>query len=505
MSLYDELKSRLGDAVKRADELTATIEKRGADAKASAEALPEGEERTQALRDAITAGQPTTDERAAFAAVMGDVRAYTERVEEQKTLEDARHAAAQASRGAVIRSEPLTYTHDKSIGENVSYFRDLWNMKQHGNTEAMDRLHRHAQEMDVELPARAARRSEHAEQEVRNAIGWDQPSPFEHRTNPNRTDGQGGYLVPPLWMMDELIPFLRAGRVVADQVRRFDLPEGTDSINIPKFLTGTAAAIQTADAAGVQSTDFTDTSVSAGVKTIAGQQDVAIQLVEQSPLSLDQILFEDLIADYNKKLDAQVIAGTNANGQVKGLYVTPGIGLWTGAASVTYTDAAPTAASIWGVFAKSVSQVSQLRFDTSSLKFFLHPRRWYWLVGGVDDSSRLLYVPSSFGPQNVMGLTSNTAQGYVGTVATGNPVFIDANMPTADTAGGGSGQDVSFALNTDDAFLFEGTLRQRTLPEVLSNTLQVRFQIYNYVAFLMRYGEALAIGSGSGFAAPSGY
>lgn len=62
---------------------------------------------------------------------------------------------------------------------------------------------------------------------------------------------------------------------MADRFQVDDLPPRTDSINLPKVATGTATAIQTADADAVQSTDMTDTFISAPVCTIAGQQDTA--------------------------------------------------------------------------------------------------------------------------------------------------------------------------------------------------------------------------------------
>ena len=69
----------------------------------------------------------------------------------------------------------------------------------------------------------------------------------------------------------------------------------------------------------------------------------------------------------------------------------------------------------------------------------------------------------------------------------------------------------------DDMLLFEGEVRTRVLQEVLSDTLQVRFQLYSYIAFIPnRYqsagqvvsygnvnsgttaGAALSTGSGGG-------
>ncbi len=410
---------------------------------------------------------------------------------------------------ASIEREPLTYSRLSALEDRTSYFKDLATLAVRGNgmDDAQKRLNRHGAEMDVEMPARAQRRDDNAEKEVRNQVGWDAPNIFEKRVNPNRTDGQGGYLVPPVWLMDELIPILRAGRVIADQCNGQDLPAGTDSINLPKLATGTSTAIQTADAQSVSSTDFTDTSVSAGVKTIAGQEDISIQLLEQSPLSLDSVIFSDLIADYNKKLDLQVLAGTNANGQVQGLYSSAGASSWTNYNQVTYTDASPTAPELFSPLAVALSQIEQNRFDLEGVKFFMHSRRWFWMAAAVDGNSRPIVLPSSFPGFNPLAVAGATAvpPGYKGQLALGFPVFTDPLVTTTDTAGGGTLQDIIIALKTPDAFLFEGELRQRTLPEVLSGTLQVRFQVYNYVAFLLRYAQSLAIISGSGMAAPSGF
>ena len=481
--------------------------------RASREAL------TAEIRGLVESTEPATEE--TNTTIRAKIAERTE-VEGRITLieaEDIRRASDAAAleklgstpprASAEVRNEPLTYSKRSSEQDNVSYFKDLMSLATRGNEmdAAQRRLNRHAQEMDVELPARARRRDANAQTEARNAFGWDKASPFEQRVNPNRTDGQGGYLVPPLWAMDEFIPTLRAGRVVADQVRNMPLPSGTDSINIPKMATGTAAAVQTADAASVQSTDFTDTSVSAGVKTVAGQQDISIQLMEQSPLSLDSIIFSDLIADYNLKLDQQVLAGTNANGQVKGLYSSAGASLWTSYNQATYTDASPTAGELFSPLAAMLSKIEQTRYSLDAVKFFLHSRRWFWMVAAVDANQRPIVLPTSMPGYNPLASASAPAgpPGYKGQLALGFPAYTDPNITTSDTAGSGSGQDIAIALKCDDAFLFEGEMRQRTLPEILSGTLQVRFQIYNYVAFLLRYDQALSIASGTGFAAPSGF
>ena len=73
-----------------------------------------------------------------------------------------------------------------------------------------------------------------------------------------------------------------------------------------------------ANAAAVQSVDIVTTSVSAPVNTIAGQEDISLQLLEQSPLAMDGVIFDDLSRDYDQRLDLQIIGeeGVGCRGAV---------------------------------------------------------------------------------------------------------------------------------------------------------------------------------------------
>lgn len=379
-----------------------------------------------------------------------------------------------------VAGEPRVY----AKGNGQSYFLDIARAETgHGDSAgARSRLALHATQSDGELAKR------------------DGQSPFEKRVNPNRTDGQGGFFVPPTWLVDENVPLYRAGRTTADLVRNLDLPSGTDSINIPKVLTGTSAAIQTADAAAVSSTDLTDTSVSGGVKTIAGQQDIALQLLEQSPIAFDEVVYQDLIRAYNVALDKQVLAGSNAAGQVKGITTMAGTN------AVTYTDATPTLGELYPLLAGAISQAAYAaggHFDLTSTVFVMHPRRWFWALGQVDSNSRPIVVPDVYSAFNPAGTgTATQALGRVGTIL-GVPVYIDGNITVTNGAGT---EDQILFLKTDDIFLFEGNLRTRALMEVLSGTLQVRLQVYNYLAVIAdRLAGAHSIISGTGLIAPSGF
>jgi HK97 family phage major capsid protein len=161
---------------------------------------------------------------------------------------------------------------------------------------------------------------------VRNFSERDHHPAFQEHRDLSRVDGSGGYAVPPAWLMNQYVELARPGRAFANLVQRQPLPGGTDSINIPKLLTGTATAIQTGDNQPVQQTDLTDTFINAPVRTISGQQGVAIQLLDQSPIAFDDLVFRDLIADYASQLDKQCLSGSGTNGQVLGVRLTPNIG-----------------------------------------------------------------------------------------------------------------------------------------------------------------------------------
>lgn len=387
-----------------------------------------------------------------------------ELADEEKRAENADRAfkrAALVESQVRVKSEAPTYER----GNGQSYFRDLAMAELNRDRAAQARLERHAEE-----------------------------AAFEQRTEPNRTDGQGGYFVPPAWLMDQYAEYLRAGRTTANVIGSMPLPAGTDSLNIPKVATGTTAAIQTADAAAVSETDLTDSTVSAGVKTIAGQQDIALQLLEQSPLSFDEIVFRDLVADLNMKLDQQVISGSNASGQVKGILTVT-----VGNTTVSYTGT--TTAALYSKIAGAINTVHTGRYLPPDA-IILHPRRWATLLAATDTAGRPLVVPNANNPQNALGTFNGpTSEGAVGSLQ-GVNVYVDPNIPT--NLGASTDEDRIIILRSSDPLLWEGGLNTRVLPEVLSGTLQVRLQVYKYLAFTAeRYPQSIVTLQGTGLVAPT--
>lgn len=447
------LRERHAAAVSKMKSITDAAELRGGDLLTSAE-----DAEFRALRE----------ERDALAERMTELEGSEARGIPTAGAAAVRNAASGALTPAVTGvREPLVY--DKRNAQR-SYFRDLaaHTLNRDTDGEARQRLERHAAQV------------RETSAEFRDL---------------SRTDGQGGYGVPPLWLMNEWVQAARPGRATADLAMQQALPGGTDSINIPKTATGGATAIQTADNAAVQQTDLTDTSIAVPVRTIAGQQAVALQLIEQSPVGFDQILFQDLIADYAKQLDLQVINGSGTSGQMLGILGTSGIG------TVTLSDTAQAASTLYSAVANAIQLVHNTRFHAPTA-IVMHPRRWMKCLTYTDTQGRPLVVPNAGAAVNALGVSAEIAsQGVAGTLL-GLPVVVDPNIPT--NLGAGTNQDTILVMRASDLLLFEGGIRTRALMEPKASTLEVLIQVYGYLGFTAaRYPAGVVQISGAGLSTPS--
>jgi HK97 family phage major capsid protein len=359
-----------------------------------------------------------------------------------------------------VGHEPGIYRPDSTH----SYFQDILRRQLHGDGGAADRLARHRVEVETRDIA--------------------------------RVDGAGGEFVPPIWLVDQYAEFARATRVTTSLFSQFPLPGGTDSINIPKITTGPQAAAQTADNAAVQNTDAVTATVTAPVRTIAGQQNVAIQLLDQSPIAFDQVIFRELIADYNRVLEAQVLTGTGASGQLQGI-----IGL-SGTSAITYTDASPTVPELYAPLTQGVAAVMANRLLPPEA-IVINGRRWAWIAGALDSNNRPFLVPDDNDGQNTLGkIGGYSTGGPVGQIAA-MPVYASMAMPV--NLGAGTNEDRVIVGRYSDSYFYESTMRTRVLPDILSSNLTVRLQVYNYVALAHRFPASYAIVSGTGLAFPAGY
>jgi HK97 family phage major capsid protein len=420
------------------------------------------------LAEARTAeGGMTDEQRSAFDAGEAEIRSLDERVNELDAQVRADDAAAEMAKryapkasGVQVTSEPEIYR--SGLG-GQSYFRDMWNARQNGDRDAMDRLQRN-------------NKGRAAEQRSLSTV-----------------NGAGGEFVPPVWLEQQFVKLARPGRITGNLVPTQALPAGTDSLSIPKVATGTAVAVQGTQNTAIQQTDLTTTSISSSVTTVAGGQTVSLQLIEQSPLNVDDIILGDLAAAYAQQYNSLILSGSGTGGNPTGLLTLSG----TNAVAITAT----TVAGLYSAIANAVQQIHTNRFlppDT----IIMHPRRWAALLAASDSTGRPLVVPNANAPMNALGTDAGVvSQGYVGTIQ-GLPVYVDALIPT--NQGAATNQDTVIVGRFSDLIAWEGNVKAEAFAQTYANQLSVFVRLYNYMSFQpARFPKSLAVISGAGLVPPS--
>jgi HK97 family phage major capsid protein len=408
-------------------------------------------------------------------------------------------------------NEPATYSRTNT---RDSFFLDLARAQTRtGLTADVEkRLERHRKEMtdEVERRNRIAEQRFSTEldgmvnellkglplaQQLRVYRAIEMVGLVEKRTT-TRIDGSAGEFVPPVWMLDEYAEFARAGRPFADAVRAIPLPDNTDSISIPRITQGHLTGFQTQDAQALASQDLQSAMVTAPVRTAGGYADYALQVLEQSPIAFDQLIFEDLFADMDMRIDLGCISGDGGPGNFLGILNTAGIN------SISYTDGTPTVPELYPKLADSLNQAAAARKRVPT-HFWWATRRWFWAAKELDSSNRPYFIAASNGPNNAVGIVEAVpVEGGPVTNAFAVPVNIDNNIPT--NLGGGTNEDRIIATRMADHVLLEGGIRAEAFREPLSDKVGIRFRVYKYAAFTAgRFPAGTSVVSGTGLVTPT--
>ena len=321
-----------------------------------------------------------------------------------------------------------------------------------------------------------------------------------HQEHEARDIGTGAFtgLVVPQYLIDEYAPIARAGAAVYNAIPKKPLPAYGMKVEVSRITTGSAAAEQASQNSAVQETNIDDTLLTVNVDTIAGQQDVSRQALErggQPGFSLENIVFQDLVAAYYSKLDSLMLEGSGSSGQPLGIRNV------SGQNTVTYTDASPTVAEAFPKLADAVQKVNANRFAPATA-IIMHPRRWGFFTAGVDGNSRPLVLPAGNNPDNAIGVGEAAKYGNVVGNLLGLPVITDANVTTSD--GGGNDQDQIYVVKADDHILFEDNLFQLKFEETNAGSLTTKMVVYGYTAFASgRYPAGMTKIQGTGLITPS--
>lgn len=359
-----------------------------------------------------------------------------------------------------VKSEPLTYTREG----RYSHARDMAcvQLKTEGMGAASERLARHAREMEVE--GRAGSTVETA----------------------------GGTFVPPIWVLDQYMPAIRANRVAADLANLVPLPVGTDQLPIPTVTTGNVVDVQATENTAITSRDMITSSTTADVITVTGQFDCSLQLSEQSLAagSFDAIVYKETLADYNRKITSLVLNGTGASNQPYGLATVAG---------TSVTVSATTANAVYAGLGDAASRLSLARQRPPEI-ILMHPRRWWWLATRMDTAGGPVVQQDPVGALELLARRGieHSGAGIVGHIG-GLVVAIDDTISTTTS----TYFDDIFVWKPTDAFLWESLPKLAADRGVLSDTGGVRYKFYRYAAFSTRTSTSIAALTGAGLTSPT--
>lgn len=288
---------------------------------------------------------------------------------------------------------------------------------------------------------------------------------IEHtRALDTTTEGVG--VVPPKWLTEEFEMLARQGRALASAVRNIPLGDDPRPLTLPKQITGvtTAVAEQANENDSLADLDQWDSDVDVvSPKPTAGKQTVSRQMLDMSNPAIDQLIYGDLIGEYNRQIEVKV-----GNAVIAG----------AGTAAVTFANEAGFDAQDAAI--DSVTDLSLAVRDARKLPATLlamRTRRWGKFKKLKDTSGRPLIPSGSGGPMNVFGVGSVQTDGVIEDL----PVIVTEGLGTTVYP------ESYVALRSNETLLFESNMLRFRFEEQ-AGPESVVLGIWGYTAVIVRQG-----------------
>jgi HK97 family phage major capsid protein len=288
---------------------------------------------------------------------------------------------------------------------------------------------------------------------------------LDEHTRALSTGVAGAGLVLPKWLSDRYEGMLRFGRGAANAVTNISLGGDPRPMTIPSQTGGTDAAV------AEQSTENTHPGETDGFATggdvitpkpTSGIQVFSRQMLDMATPAIDQLIYADLAAVYNNKVETKVITA-----------------IATAAVAATGSPLATEAAFATGqvpsnMVIQAAMDVWDNRFAPADL-VLMNVRRWAVFNKLRDSTGRPLY-PASLGGErvNIDGVGSVTAAGSI----EGLPVVVTKGIPNTYA-------ENIYVLRASDVLLFEGDMMRFRFEEV-AGPESIKVGIWAYTAVSVR-------------------
>jgi hypothetical protein len=466
----------------------------------------------------------------------GDVLGMSELASMRRQAEDLEesNASLRSQRKAPLRVlESRTYQPDG----RYSFFVDLARAEYRSDEDAKRRLAVHRNESTddevrrLEARARAADRayerafySTPRDRMLLDAFVARGGTVFETRAA-TRTETQGSAFTLPAWLVDQYVPPARAGTEFSSLWTTLPLPEKCSSVSVPIMSTGSASGPQ-ADIAPAPTRDIADSFASEQSRTILGQVDAAAQWLDQGTGAvggqLDQIIYNDLMADAALQLDGMCLLG---GGNVSGAPGGQARGVWPGGqistslgvqmvntnnnATQTWVAAGGSGTTLHADLGRLLNGIHRARGKTAT-HIVSNPFVWYLACSTVDGNGRPLLNLHSPGEaprqaaDGVLGISAygipwvgspNVATTFGGVASPALGAISGAQFAGQPGTGGNALYTPVWAGRPADLFMWLGDPQIRLLREALAGNAQVRFQLWRYVVLIPDRYRALTAGT----------
>ena len=289
------------------------------------------------------------------------------------------------------------------------------------------------------------------------------------------TIGDGASFSPPSYLENLWIEAAVAAKPFIAAIPEYEAPR-SHVINVPKITAPGTVGVQNPELSAVTNTDQTDQFLSTVLTTVVGQQTVSRQLLDQSPVDIDSIIFKGLSQSWAAQQDQLALYGTGSSGQYTGIANLSGI--------TQFGSSGNTIAQIYSDLTKAIKLHWAARF-LAPTTILVHPNTAAEWLNKLDTTNRPLFVPSQQGPFNATGIIDTLdAQGPIGKNL-GLDLVLDPNITTA------GGVESIFLFRADDLMFFTSGMRAQVHQDTLAADLGILLSLWSYDGLIARYPNAI--------------